>query len=66
MQLGSDYVVRAEDPELLKRFQADPGVKPLVGGALTERALRMKPGSTLRRLQSLLRDLGWLVELDEA
>jgi len=66
MQLGSDYVVRSEDTELLRRFQADPGVKPLVGGPLSERALRLKPGSTLRRLQSLLRDLGWLVELDEA
>jgi hypothetical protein len=65
MQLGSDFVVRAEDTELLRRFQSDPGVKPLVAQALTERALRLKPGSTPRRLQSLLRDLGYLVELDE-
>jgi len=66
MQLGTDYVVRTEDTELLRRFQADPGVKPLLAQALTERALRLKPGATLRRLQSLLRDLGYLVELDEA
>jgi len=37
----------------------------VVAQALTERAVRLKPGSTARRLQSLLRDLGYLVELDE-
>ncbi len=65
MHLGSDHVVRAEDPELVRRFQADPGVKPLLASVLSEQAVRLKPGSTLRRLQSLLRDLGYLVELDE-
>jgi hypothetical protein len=64
MLLGADYVVSADDADVVSRFRADPGVKPLVREHLDERRTRLKSGSTLRRLQSLLRDLGHLVELD--
>jgi hypothetical protein len=65
MHLSDDYVVSAEDVELVARFKADPGVRPLLKEALDERRVRLKSGATLRRTQSLLRELGYLVEIDE-
>ena len=65
MQLAPDFVVRAEDPELLRRFQADPGVRPLLREALDEHRVRLKSSGTVRRTQSLLRELGYLVEIEE-
>jgi hypothetical protein len=37
----------------------------LVREVLDERRVKLKGGSTQRRLQSLLRELGWLVEIEE-
>lgn len=65
MHLGPDYVVSSEDPDLVARFRGDPGVKPLVRESLDERRTRLRAVSTLRRTQSLLRELGYLVEIDE-
>jgi hypothetical protein len=65
MQLSADYVVRAENIDLVRRFQQDPGVRPLVAEVLDERRLRLRAQATLRRTQSLLRELGYLVETDE-
>jgi hypothetical protein len=65
MHLGPDYVISADDAELVGRFRADPGVRSLVREALDERRTRLKSGATLRRTQSLLRELGYLVEIDE-
>ncbi len=65
LTLGRDHVVRGENVELLKRFHADPGVRPLVRAVLDEKRVAMKSNATLRRTQSLLRELGYLVELDE-
>jgi hypothetical protein len=65
LTLSRDFVVRGENPELVKRFQVDPGVKPLVKHALDEQRVALKGGATLRRTQSLLRELGYLVEIDE-
>jgi hypothetical protein len=65
MQLSSDYCVRTENTDLWRRFQQDPGVKPLLREVVDERRIRLKSSATLRRTQSLLRDLGYLVELDE-
>jgi hypothetical protein len=65
MHLGPDYVVSADDQDLVARFRGDPGVKPLVRETLDERRTRLRAVSTLRRTQSLLRELGYLVELDE-
>jgi len=66
LTLTRDYVVRGESPELVKRFQLDPGVRPLLRAALDEQRVSLKSSSTLRRTQTLLRELGYLVELDEA
>ncbi len=65
MHLSSDYVVSAEDADLVARFRSDAGVKPLVREALDERRTRLRSSATLRRTQSLLRELGYLVELDQ-
>jgi hypothetical protein len=65
MQLSSDYCVRSDNADLMRRFQQDPGVKPHVREILDERRVKLKSGATLRRIQSLLRELGYLVELDE-
>jgi hypothetical protein len=66
MQLSDDYVVSAEDTELMARFRADPGVRPLLAGApIDERRVHLRSNATLRRTQSLLRELGYLVEIDE-
>ncbi|MBL8858550.1 MAG: helicase-associated domain-containing protein [Planctomycetes bacterium] len=65
MNMADNFVVTAEDPELMARFRADPGVKPLVREVLDERRVRLTSHSTPRRTQSLLRELGYLVEIDE-
>jgi hypothetical protein len=57
--------VRSDNADLMRRFQQDPGVKPHVREILDERRVKLKSGATLRRIQSLLRELGYLVELDE-
>jgi hypothetical protein len=66
MHLGKDHVVACEDPELMKRFAHDPGVRPLIAETLSDTRVRLRPGGTLKRLTSLLRELNYLVELDEA
>jgi hypothetical protein len=66
LTLTRDFVVRGEDPALVKRFQLDPGVRSLVRAGLDENRVALKNASTLRRTQSLLRELGFLVELDES
>jgi hypothetical protein len=65
MQLSNEYVITADDAELVTRFKNDPGVRPLVRDTLDDRRVRLRAGSTVRRTQSLLRELGYLVEIDE-
>jgi hypothetical protein len=65
LRLTPDYVVRAEDPEVARRFQQDPGVKPVLSAVLDEKTSRLKAHGTPRRMQSFLRELGYLVELEE-
>ena len=65
LRLSPDYVVRAENPEVARRFQQDPGVKSVLSAVVDERTSRMKAHGTPRRMQSFLRDLGYLVELEE-
>jgi len=65
MHLGADFVVSADDADLVSRFRGDPGVKPLLRDTLDDRRTRLRAVSTLRRTQSLLRELGYLVEIDE-
>jgi hypothetical protein len=64
MTLQSSHVVRCEDPELMARFVQDPGVKGLVREVLDHKSVQMKARITVKRLQALLRDLDYLVELE--
>jgi hypothetical protein len=50
----------------MKRVAHDPGVRPLIAETLSDTRVRLRPGGTLKRLTSLLRELNYLVELDEA
>jgi hypothetical protein len=63
MRLSEDLVLVCEEPEVLRRFQQDPGTRKYVAELLDERSLRLKGRATPRRLQSLLSELGYLVEL---
>ena len=65
MHLTPDYCVRTENAELLRRFQQDPGVKPLVREVIDDQRVKLRSNATLRRTQSLLRELGYMVELEE-
>jgi hypothetical protein len=65
LRLSADYIVRAEDPEVARRFQQDPGVKPMLAAVIDERTAKLRQHGTPRRMQSLLRELGYLVELEE-
>ena len=65
LHLSSDHIIRAESPDVLKRFQQDAGVRPYLRGVLDEQRVKMKSSVAVRRMQSLLRELGHLVELDE-
>ncbi len=63
MALGEDLVIRCDDPETLRRFQRDPGVRSYVKSVIDERRIQLGGRITRRRLQALLRELGHLVEL---
>jgi hypothetical protein len=65
MRLSPDYVVRAEDPDVARRFQQDPGVKAVLSAVIDERSTKLKAHGTPRRMQTFLRELGYLVELEE-
>jgi len=65
LQLSSNFEVQSDNQEVLARFQSDPGVRPYISREIDERHLKLKSKATPKRLQSLLRDLGFLVELAE-
>jgi len=65
MRLGHDYTVRTEDLDVARRFQQDPGVKAVLAAVVDEKTSKLKAHGTPRRMQSFLRDLGYLVELEE-
>lgn len=62
--LSEDLVLRTTDVDLSKRAGADPGVRPLVDNRIDPCRLQMKSDASPARLRALLRELGWLVELD--
>ena len=62
--LDSKHVARCEDAETCARFCGDGAVKNHIREVLDERTVQMKTRITPRRMQSLLRDLDFLVELD--
>jgi hypothetical protein len=65
MRLSDELVLVCEEPEVLRRFQQDPGTRKYVAELVDERSLRLKGRATPRRMQALLRELGYLVELGE-
>ncbi len=66
MRLTGDLVLSCEEPEVLKGFCQDPGTRRHLAEILDERRVRLKGRVTPRRMQALLRELGYIVELAEA
>jgi hypothetical protein len=64
LHLDAALVLRGEDPETLRRFQSDAGVKAFVREVLDERRLQLKSRYAPKRLHALLREFGYKVELD--
>jgi len=62
MQIHEDMRVTCEHEETLKRFRSDPGVRNLLQADLGQDGLQLEPTMSVRRMQHLLRDLGYLVE----
>lgn len=64
--LGDSMVVSSNNVDTLKRFTQDPGVREYVKRRINENEVRLVDRMTPRRMQHLLRDLGYLVELKRA
>ena len=64
LTLDARHVVHCDDPATIERFLHDAGVKPHVRHAVDERTVQLKARFTPKRLQALLRDLDYLIELD--
>ena len=61
--LDADLVVRGQDPELMARFARDAGVRPFVRATLDSTTVKLKGKTSRQRYRTLLRDLGYLIEL---
>jgi hypothetical protein len=66
MTLGRGLLLRGEEPEVIRRFCQDPGTRPYLDHVIDELTVQMKGRMTPKRCQAVLRDLGYLVELEEA
>lgn len=64
LTLSKDFVLRGRDPELVRKLVQDPGVKGHVRRVLDEHSVQLKAGRSVARLRSLLRELGYLIELE--
>jgi len=64
MRLGDDLVLRCEDPDALQRFLQDPGTRGFVVRRVDRSSLQLQGRGTPARLRALLRELGYLVELE--
>ena len=62
--LGRNLVAHAEDSELMERFHQDPGVRSYVVQVQSPTHVQLKKGITPKRMAALLRDLGFLVDLE--
>ncbi|MFT5049713.1 MAG: hypothetical protein ACI8QZ_001106 [Chlamydiales bacterium] len=60
--LNKKLIVRTDDPDRLKGFVRDPGVRPYVRRTLDEARVQLKSGVSQARMRSLLRDLNYLIE----
>jgi len=65
MRLGPQLVLSCEEPEVLRRFCQDAGTRRHLAEIVDERTVRLKGRVTPRRMQALLRELGYIVELVE-
>ena len=66
MRLFPNLQLVCEEPDVLRRFCQDPGTRRHLAEVLDERTVRLKGRVTPRRMQALLRELGYIVELGEA
>jgi len=66
MRLLPSLVLVCQEPDVLRRFCQDPGTRRHLAEVLDERSVRLKGRVTPRRMQALLRELGYIVELSEA
>jgi hypothetical protein len=66
MRLDASLVLTCAEPEVLRRFSQDPGTRRHLAEVLDEHSVRLKGRVTPRRMQALLRELGYIVELGEA
>jgi len=66
MRLSKKLLLTCEEPDVLKRFRSDPGTRPYVGKLVDAKTLQLKGRITPKRCQALLRELGYLVELEDA
>jgi hypothetical protein len=64
MRLAADLTLSCEEPECLRRFCQDAGTRRHIGELIDERTVRLKGRITPRRMQALLRELGYIVELN--
>ena len=62
--LTRDLRVRGEDPDRIRRFAHDPGVRTYVKKILSEHEVQLKSGVSVSRMHSLLRALDYLIELE--
>ena len=65
MRLDQEGRLTCEDSATFERLVSDPGVKPHISRVLDEHTVRLKRRATPLRLQALLRELNYLVELEE-
>lgn len=66
MRLAPNLVLSCEEPDVLRRFCQDAGTRRHLAEILDEKSVRLKGRVTPRRMQALLRELGYIVELAEA
>jgi len=65
MTLTPELELVCRDADTLRRFKQDPGVRPYLELVIDAERLRLKGRITPKRMRSLLRELGYLVELSE-
>ncbi len=65
LQLQGNNQLRCDNAEVFARLTNDPGVRPYISKVVDDRTVKMKARSTPKRMQSLLRELGFLVEIEE-
>lgn len=63
--MNEELVVRSDNPDVFARFGQDPGVRPFLSGRQPEGRYRLKSEDTPAEMQTRIRDLGYLVELED-